>query len=274
MNPLRRWWVLQLKNRLDAPYIVEILDVTDECSDVKTLFFDYPNEARPGQFLMVWVPQVDEVPMSLSFLGQKKGITIKKMGEATSALHGLKEGDRIGIRGPYGTHFEKEEGENILVVAGGIGLAPLAPLIEGMGGIGCEVSLALGARTESELIFENRLQEKCKMAIATDDGSKGYCGFVSDLAQEMMKKGQFDRIFTCGPEAMMKKVVDIAAKANIPVWASLDRYMKCGVGLCDSCAINGLQVCTDGPVFSGEVLLSLEDFGEMKRDACGRREII
>lgn len=258
------------KDRLDAPHIVNILDVVDECQDVRTFTIDYPHRVMPGQFVMVWVPNVDEIPMSISLMeDEKQAITVKRIGYATKAMHNLEKGDRIGIRGPYGTSYEREGKEKLLVVAGGIGIAPLAPFIENSAREGCEITLVLGAKTESELLFADRLKDVSHLHISTDDGSSGYHGFASDLGDEILAKEKFHAIYTCGPEPMMKKVVDTAMKLKIPVQASLERFMKCGVGLCDSCALNGVQVCKDGPVFTGQELEKLSDFGTLKRDACG-----
>jgi dihydroorotate dehydrogenase electron transfer subunit len=262
------------KDSLESPRIVKILSVIEENSDVKTLTFKDDCKAFPGQFVMAWLPGVDEVPMSLSYIAEEIGFTVKKIGEATKAIHLLKTGDRIGIRGPYGTHFEVK-GKKLLVVAGGIGIAPLAPYIEIVQKEGKNLTLAFGAKTKDELLFLNRLKDHSeKLLIATDDGSEGYHGFVSNLAEEILEKEGFDEILTCGPELMIKKVVDVANQRNIPVQASLERYMKCGVGICDSCAIDGLLVCKDGPVFSGKILAGLNDFGKFRRDACGGKEQI
>lgn len=262
------------KDSMESPRIVKVLSVIEENNDVKTLTFEDDCKAFPGQFVMVWLLGVDEVPMSLSFIGEEKGFTVKKVGEATKAMHILKPGDKIGIRGPYGTHFEAKSNK-LLVVVGGIGIAPLAPFIEIAQKEGKNLTLAFGAKTKAELLFLNRLKDRCeKLLIATDDGSEGYHGFVSNLAEEILEKEVFDEILTCGPELMIKKVVDVANKKKIPIQASLERYMKCGVGICDSCAVDGLLVCKDGPVFSGNILAELNDFGRFKRDACGRKEQI
>jgi dihydroorotate dehydrogenase electron transfer subunit len=108
--------------------------------------------------------------------------------------------------------------------------------------------------------------------VTTDDGSEGFFGFTTQRMEQLIqdKDQQFDLVITCGPEVMMKKVVELAVKAQIPVQASLERYMKCGIGICDACAINGYQVCRDGPVFNGEHLAKLEEFGKHQRDVCGR----
>lgn len=259
------------KDNLESPRIVKVLDVIEESQDVKSFTFQDDFEFFPGQFVMVWVPNADEIPMSILSMGEKKAITVKKVGEATSAIFKLKPQDRIGIRGPYGTFFESKE-NRLLVIAGGIGIAPLIPLIENAYTQEKQVTIALGAKTASELVFVDRLKERCeKLHIATDDGSSGFNGFVTDLAKEILGKEIINEIFCCGPEIMIKKVVDLANEKDIPCQASLERHMKCGVGICDSCAIDGFHVCQNGPVFSGEVLSKLSDFGREKRDACGRR---
>ncbi|UCG69343.1 MAG: dihydroorotate dehydrogenase electron transfer subunit [Thermoplasmata archaeon] len=262
---------LLINDELESPKIVKILKVTKENEDVKTITFKDIGTSFPGQFVMIWLPGVDEVPMSLSYIGSEKGITVKRVGLATEAMHKLKSGDSIGVRGPYGTNFEAN-GKKLLVVAGGIGIAPLAPLIELAREKGKQIHLAIGAKTSTELLFLNRLKDCCDLNIATDDGSYGYHGFVTDMVEEILKKESYDEIMTCGPEIMIKRVVDMANKSDLRVQASLERYMKCGVGICDSCAINGLLVCKDGPIFSGDTLNKLKDFGKIRRDACGRVE--
>ncbi len=256
---------------IESPRIVKILGVIDENQDVKTFTFLDDFTFFPGQFVMVWVPNVDEIPMSILNVGDKKAITVKKVGDATSALFKLKPHDRIGIRGPHGNFFESKA-DRLLVVAGGIGIAPLIPLIEDAHLRGKQITLAMGAKTSSELVFVDKIKEHCRrLDIATDDGSLGFHGFVTDLTKEILKEESIDEIFCCGPEIMMKKVVDIAIENDIHCQASLERYMKCGVGICDSCAINGFHVCQNGPVFSSEVLSKLSDFGRVKRTASGKK---
>lgn len=248
--------------------IVEILRTNKENSSVKTLRFNFKKKIVPGQFFMVWIPGVDEIPMSASYMEGLKGITVENIGEATSALHKLNTGSRIGIRGPYGNGF-KISGKKILLVGGGTGIIPLAPLAEKI--MKKEIAVIIGAKTKNRILFNERIKKVTENVLfSTDDGSFGYNGFASDLAKEIMEKKKFDMIITCGPEIMMKKIVDMANKAKIPVQVSLERYMKCGMGICDSCSIGGLQVCKDGPVFSGDVLRGLDEFGKRRRDACGR----
>lgn len=251
--------------------IVKITKVIEENPNVKTLMFNDPAIGRAGQFLMVWIPGVDEIPMSISISGEEKGMTIKQIGEATFALNKLKPGARIGIRGPYGTFF-KARGKEVLVVAGGIGIAPILPLIEDQNKEDIKFHVALGAVKSSELVFEKRLQGQChNLKIATDDGSSGYHGFVTDLAKEIAESEPIDEILTCGPEIMIMKMVDFAKQKNIKIQASLERYMKCGMGICDSCAINGYHICREGPVFSEDLLFVLDELGKFKRDPSGKK---
>jgi dihydroorotate dehydrogenase electron transfer subunit len=270
MVQLRRWWDLHIKDNEKNQRIIEITQVISENHNVKTLMFQDSVNALSGQFVMVWIPKVDEIPMSISINSHEKGMTIKQIGPATEALNLLNPGDKIGIRGPYGTFF-RSRGKKILIVAGGIGIAPLLPYIESKKNEDTKVFVAMGAVTSDDLVFEKRIKSQCNLMIATDDGSSGYHGYVTDLAKEMVEKEEIDEIFTCGPEIMIMKIVDLARQRNLKIQASLERYMKCGVGLCDSCAIDGYHVCRDGPVFTEKVLFDLNDLGAFKRDRCGRK---
>jgi dihydroorotate dehydrogenase electron transfer subunit len=243
---------------------VTLVEVVEETPSVATLVFDRAFAFEPGQFVMVWVPGVDEVPMALS---SATSISVQRVGEATAALCALSPGDRIGVRGPYGRGFPA--GGNVLAVAGGIGAAPLLPLAES----GRVRTFLLGARTAAELPFRARLGAATDLRQATDDGSAGRHGYVADLLGEV-ELASYDAICVCGPEPMMAAVLDrlAAAGALDRSFFSLHRYMKCGVGVCGSCAVDpdGLCVCRDGPVFPGPVVARSE-LGRHTRDACGRR---
>jgi dihydroorotate dehydrogenase electron transfer subunit len=233
----------------------------------KTFIFDAQMLAKPGQFVMVWIPGVDEIPMSLSKIGKEKGITVEKIGDGTDALHRLAEGDKIGIRGAYGNGF-KLIGKKALFVAGGTGIASLMPLITEYKG---EKHVVLGAKSSKYLLFTNELKIFTQLTVATDDGSSGFKGLVTDVAINKLIEKKYDILYTCGPEIMMKKLLDECLKIKLPMQASLERYMKCGVGICDSCSINGYHVCADGPVFPSHILCKIKDFGKWKRNEAGRR---
>jgi dihydroorotate dehydrogenase electron transfer subunit len=254
---------------MNYPKVVQIIETNKENSNVKTIKFPYLDDIIPGQFFMIWIPRVDEIPMSVSYIDEKvKGITFKRVGDATNTLFELKDGDKIGIRGPYGNGF-KIYGERILFVAGGTGIAMITPSVEKAIDQKIKTTVIIGAKNKNELFFENRLKNYgAEVFVSTDDGSKGYKGFAINLAKEILDDNKFDLILTCGPEMMMKKLFEMSQ--NIAFQASLERYMKCGFGICGQCCVGkGLRVCTEGPVFDEKKLKDIEDFGVFKRNAAG-----
>ncbi|MCL7410950.1 MAG: dihydroorotate dehydrogenase electron transfer subunit [Methanosarcinaceae archaeon] len=256
------------------PINVTITKMIDESPSTKTFFFDRSFEsAIPGQFVMVWIRGVDEIPMTLSYTN---AITVQKVGDATSALFELKEGDSLGIRGPIGNGFTlPQKDEKVLLIAGGVGAAPLAPLAEHVANSGTwsNVTTILGARSYNELIFANRFFMTGEIHVTTDDGTQGRRGFVTDVLNDIDIL-EYDKIYTCGPEIMMARVFEILHKADAHTRAefSLHRYFKCAIGVCGACCMDphGLRVCKDGPVFNGELLVDTE-FGKYKRGGSGIR---
>ncbi|HWQ45046.1 MAG TPA: dihydroorotate dehydrogenase electron transfer subunit [Methanosarcina barkeri] len=254
------------------PLNATIVRIIEESSSVRTFFFDLQfGTMEPGQFVMVWVRGVDEVPMGLS---RKNSITVQKVGEATAKIFEFKEGDSFGLRGPFGRGFSlPSKSEKILIVAGGVGAAPLAPYADAARTTGSKVYTVLGARSAGDLIFEDRFAEAGEVYVSTDDGSKGTKGFVTDVLSSLDLL-VYDRIAVCGPEVMMASVFRLLEDRKVLEKAefSLHRYFKCGIGVCGACCIDrsGLRVCKDGPVFSGVQLLDSE-LGKYARDASGRR---
>ena len=256
---------------MNYPKIVEIIEEIKENKNVKTFKFNFPVKTIPGQFFMVWIPDIDEVPMSVSYInGNIKGITFKRVGEATNALFNYKIGDKIGIRGPYGNGF-KIKGKKILFVAGGTGIAMILPAVENVINKNILSTVIIGVKNKDELFFVERLRNLgTELYISTDNGSEGHKGYASDLSKKIIEKSNFDLILTCGPEIMMKKLFDISK--NIPFEASLERFMKCGIGICGQCCVgNGLRVCKEGPIFDKKTLTHIDDFGKFKRDSSGRK---
>lgn len=252
--------------------VVPVDRVVVETPSTVTLRFHYEPPASPGQFVMVWLPGDDELPMSLSFTdGPSKGVTIKAMGDSSRRCQKLVAGTRIGVRGPYGDSFDTTPGK-VLVVAGGSGAAVLAPAAERVRARGGDVTVALGATTASELLFRERFEGMgARTVLATDDGSAGTKGFVTGPAERTLDAERFDAVWTCGPEVMMAKVVLAAEERGVPVFCSVERQMKCALGMCDACALGPYHVCTDGPVFEGGRLRATEDFARFHRDGSGRR---
>jgi dihydroorotate dehydrogenase electron transfer subunit len=221
---------------------------------------------------MVWVPGIDEVPMSLCDLGAVKGIAVHAKGEATSALAKVGAGDRIGVRGPYGHGFRQRPGR-ALVVAGGTGIACLSPLVENLARRWPRPSVVIGARTRTELLFVERMRRTgAEVVVTTDDGTAGRKGLATEAAYELLNRNRYTAIYSCGPELMMRTTASLAQCQDAPIQLSLERYMKCGIGICDSCAMGGLHICLEGPVLDSRRVADLPEFGRFRRDACGRKE--
>lgn len=254
--------------------IVPVVEKRWETPSTVTLRFHHATEARPGQFVMIWIPGDDELPMSLSYTdGSLKGVTVKAMGGTSRHILDLEAGSPIGIRGPYGGATFDLRAPSVLVVSGGSGGAVLAPAAEALRARGGSVGTALGATTEKELLFRERFTRLSDRGVhvATDDGSTGHHGYVTDLAAKLLEEERWGALWTCGPEIMMVKLAAAAEKAHVPIFCSVEREMKCAVAMCDACAFGPYHVCSDGPVFSGEQLREVQDFGRFKRDPSGRR---
>ncbi len=271
---------MKMDELLGNPVSVQISKVITETPLSKTLQFSLkgPIEFQPGQFVMVWVPGIDEIPMSISSWDlPKMGITVQSIGDATQALVSMSKGDWIGIRGPFGNPFSTNS-KNALIVGGGVGIAPLRPLVYNLLDGGSEVTFIIAAKTKNELIyleeFENLKHSNLKVEIATDDGSLGFKGLATDVVSKLLDGNEFDRMYTCGPELMMAGLYTFVKKRKIEFQASLERFMKCGCSICGSCAMDptGQLVCADGPVFTGAQLAGLADFGKYHRDSVGMKK--
>jgi dihydroorotate dehydrogenase electron transfer subunit len=226
---------------------------------------------------MLWLPGVDEKPISIAAdMGDEFALTICARGDCTKQICEMKEGDLLGVRGPYGTMFHFEKDEKLAMVAGGYGAAPLYYAAVEAGKLGCEVDFIIGARSKDYLLYLDRLKEIPNLTLhtATDDGSEGYKGHGTDLLEKLVKEKEIHRILTCGPELMMQAVGEIGEPANIITQVSVERYMKCGFGVCGQCVLDpmGVRSCVSGPVMNYKVLKMLEEFGQYHRDDLGRKE--
>ncbi|OKY79061.1 MAG: NAD(P)H-flavin reductase Mcr1 [Candidatus Methanohalarchaeum thermophilum] len=253
---------------MDRPDNFRIKRVEQEAPDIKRFVFDEVIDAEPGQFLMIWVKGVDEIPMSPSSIDPLE-ITVRRVGEATKSMFKLEEGDYLGIRGPYGSSFSVN-GEKILIVGGGVGIAPLLPLAKEARDH--DLSIGLGALNSDELIYLDELEGYGDVFVSTEDGSSGYEGYITEAIEEINK---YDSLYACGPEPMLYNLFKQVRETDIYAEFSLHRYIKCGVGICGSCCMDpdGTRLCVDGPIFSKEELVDTE-FGEYRRDSSGRKEYI
>lgn len=303
---------------------IKISKIINEAENIRTFYFNYPLKSLPGQFVMLWVPEYDQKPFSIAYDdGESFGLTIFKRGPATSKLFNMQVGDKIGIEGPFGTNFSIKPNTHYIMVAGGYGAAPLGYLSsvilsdperaranEWESKDPFPIDFLLGARTANLLLFEEKLKDipGLNLHIATDDGSKGHKGYITDILSQILSKAkdlsksalnktqnssvpqqtnsptdpsslsapQDDDsrvlVVTCGPEPMEKKVLDICNEKDIDCEISIERYMKCGYGICGQCAVDpiGICMCQEGPVVKRKLANKITEFGVYHRDKSGK----
>ena len=270
-----------MHTNIDRLRIVRIEKIVEETPTVRTLAFrdGTSSKAGAGQFLMIWIPGAEELPMSAMIWHEQfyAAVTVRKKGYGSTSLYNKKVGDRLGVRGPYGNTFKiQKNAKRVMLVGGGTGLVPLLRLAGPLNSARINTTLIIGAKIQSEVFFE-KMALQClgdtnhQIVITTEDGSYGMKGRATDAMLNLISTERFDTIYTCGPEGMMKKVFELALPRSIPVQASLERYMKCGIGICASCCIGDRLVCKDGTVFNSRDLSSLTEFGVEYRDKSGRR---
>lgn len=220
----------------------------------------------PGMFVHLRIAQGTDFILRRPFSvhrasGETIEILYQVLGRGTRALSLAERGASMDAVGPLGRGWRiPESTTHALVVAGGLGVAPMGGLVEELAARGVAVSVALGAPTAERLLSLDLLEASARrVEVATDDGSRGSSGFVTEVASRLISEDSPDVVYACGPEAMCCVVARMAADAGIPCQVSLERLMACGIGACLSCVVstsNGLKkACVDGPVFNaGEVL--------------------
>lgn len=231
----------------------------------------------PGQFMMVSVPHCGEAPISFSSSPSRSGyfsLTIRKAGKLTTAIHELQVGDMIGLRGPYGNPFPMEElkGQNLLFVAGGIGMAPLRSVVEfcvdNRDDYG-DITVLYGCKTPDEFCFQGDLDEwsgkgliKVKYTVdAACEVWNGCVGMVTGLLDDISFTGSQSKALVCGPGIMIRFVVERLLQMGLDktsILTTLERRMKCGIGICGHCHYDSKLICVDGPVFNVSSLPNLE----------------
>ena len=264
------------RRSLDRPRPVKVMRNVRESRRISRIEFrdQYAVCASPGQFLMVYVPGLDEIPLAVSNIdGDIVTVLIKAVGECTEALCEKREGDLIGVRGPYGSGFKFTGDKRSLLIGGGLGIAPLLLLAKRLSELHSEIITVMGAPTGEDLAMVDAFTEYSKVEVVTNDGSVGEKGLASDRASKIILEQEFCCVYACGPETMLAKLVDICAERRVQIQVSLERWIKCGIGLCGSCVLDptGLLVCLDGPVFSGDQLKQVKDFGRFYRKASGAK---
>jgi sulfite reductase subunit B len=256
------------------PWETKILSVEDMTCDTKVFRLEAKKFSyMPGQFVELTIPGVGEAPISITSAPHERGyidLCVRRVGNVTEALHRMKAGDRVWIRGPYGVGFpfESIKGRDIVYVAGGIGMAPLRSSINYVLKHKSEfgkITVLYGARTPGDLLFKNEFERWAKectflVSVDTDKNPDGTpCGWTGNVG---VVTTLFDKIpyaikdaigMVCGPPVMYKFVIKRFREFGVPdnaIYVSLERHMKCGVGKCQHCQINNKYVCLDGPVFN------------------------
>ncbi|MBF0480985.1 MAG: FAD/NAD(P)-binding protein [Desulfovibrionaceae bacterium] len=260
------------------------LKVKKELSELVTLF-EFENDSgrplmhKPGQFIMLSVYGVGEAPFSVSSAPIRESnnfeLAVRKIGAVTGIMHDLKVGDKVGIRGPYGSFFpiQKFVGQDTLFIAGGLGYIPLRSLLhyqlkhrDEFG----RIILLVGTRNPKERIFIDQLAELAsgkdvevlETVDVPDETWKGHCGVITTLIPKVRIDPDKTNVAMVGPPIMYKFCLGECLKIGIPsnrIYVSLERKMKCGLGKCGHCQINHLNACIEGPVFQYNQIESVEE---------------
>ena len=243
----------------------EILEKKTLSENVKLMKVKAPlvaKKAQPGQFVMLRINDKGErIPLTIADYDRKKGtitIIFMEVGKTTKELGSLNVGDSLlNFAGPLGMPSEIEKYGTVVCIGGGVGIAPLYPIVKALKEAGNYVISILGARNEKLLLLEKEIGEfSDELLICTDDGSKGKKGFVSNVLQDLIDEGRkLDVVWAIGPVIMMKVVADVTRKHDIKTVVSLNPIMVDGTGMCGGCRVQvGDEVkfaCVDGPEFDG-----------------------
>jgi dihydroorotate dehydrogenase electron transfer subunit len=262
----------------ELPVAVRLLESRPQGQNMCRMTFERPqrppspdaprfnvDKVRPGQFVMIWLPGVNEKPYVLSHRDKERfGITVYRRGTFSKGLCDLQPGARVGFRGPYGRGFsEIEDSPESVIIGGGCGMASLSLLKERLP----HSTMLQGSPTADDLLYRDRFPNQI---IYTDDGSAGRKGFPTEWLEQAIEEDRVRRVFTCGPEVLMAKVVHLCLTKGVPCQAAMERHMKCGIGVCGQCECDGRLVCREGPVFSAEELSQMPSFGAVRRDKTGK----
>lgn len=257
------------------PKMYQVKSVVEETYDTFTLTLCHNGEKAPpfmpGQFNMLYLFGYGEVPISISGDPTKKETTlhtIRAVGAVTQAMQRLQKGDEIGVRGPFGTHWPlAKQGGDILVIAGGLGLAGLRSALCSLTAHRDQynkITLLYGAGTPADIIYKKELQEWQKQGVTVEisvdkatEEWKGQVGVVTTMIQRHIYLPQNTRVLICGPEIMIQSAINELLRTTInhdDIFISMERNMHCATGFCGHCLYGPYFLCKDGPVFSYEQL--------------------
>jgi len=237
---------------LRLPTAATITAVTQDNYRTKTFILDMALPAMPGQFVMVWLPRFDEKPFSL-VNADPVTLMITAVGPFSRLIHEKQPGDKLWLRGPLGQGYAiAANQQRLALIGGGYGVAPLYWLAQTQLLRAKTIDMIIGARTAADLLYVERFQTSPTSAIAlhlaTEDGSAGEQGRVTDVLQPLLRAGKIDGIYACGPHGMLAALASLGQQYTVPSQLSWEAYMRCGIGICGSCEHEGKVLCLDGPV--------------------------
>ncbi len=273
----------EVKADIYLPTMAKVL-ASESMTELEQFFsFQYESGEElghmPGQFVEVSIPGIGEAPISISSSPTREGsfeMVVRNVGNVSNAMHQLKAGDKVGIRGPFGTTFPVDaemKGKDILFICGGIGLVPVRAAIQyvldNRSDYG-KVTILFGAKTPSDRLFVDELKEWATAETVTvldtvdnpDAEWTGNTGVITTLIPQVDVDPTNTVAIVCGPPIMYKFVIielQGVGLADESIYVSLERHMKCGVGKCGHCQINGIYVCQDGPVFKFSDITDVEE---------------
>ncbi|MFH1782982.1 MAG: FAD/NAD(P)-binding protein [Candidatus Omnitrophota bacterium] len=265
-----------------APIKTEVLDVIEESPTIKTfsLKTEKPLHFKAGQFVEMTIPGLGEAPFTPSsshFEKSKMEISIMKAGTVTNKIHELKKGDIVGLRGPYGAEYplNEFEGKEILLVGGGVGLAPLRALFLALVhelDKYKSVLFCCGSKSPQDIIYKehvldkwHKLDKRVSLRVTVDKGDsswKGKVGLVTTTLDNLKTHIKNSVAIVCGPPIMMKfstfKLIEIGYKED-QIYLSMEKNMSCGIGKCGHCRLGDHYCCKEGPVFRYDKISSIPE---------------
>ena len=260
----------QKTEMIENPFVPKPYKVTDffrETPDTFTLTVNMKIKHDPGQFVQASVPGIGEAPISICSDSEEYiKLNIREIGNVTKALSRLRKNDIILIRGPYGKGYPMKnlKGNNLIIVGGGCGIAPLKGVIDYVENNRedyKEIHLFLGYRSPNDIIFRRELEEwqnKYRLEVTVDKKQQGqFCydaleGHITDVLKKSINDNLNKAVFVCGPPLMMKTVIELLKQKGFhddQIFISAERLMYCAIGICCHCMIRGKFTCVDGPVF-------------------------
>jgi len=244
--------------------VVKILKKETLAQSIKLMELDAPSVAKyakAGQFVIIILNEKGErIPLTIADFDKERGtitIVFQEVGKTTLTLGLLNEGDEIAhINGPLGKASHIERLGNVVIIGGGVGIAPIHPISRALKEVGNNVTAIIGSRTKNLLFWEDKMRNVShKLFVTTDDGTYGIHGFVTDPLKMIIDKERVDRVMAIGPVPMMKAISSVTKEKDIHTIISLNSLMVCGMGMCGACRVNVSQetrfTCFEGPEFDG-----------------------